>query len=79
MPFYKVFGFFVGQCCGRPHDKVFGYLGLTNSRIQVDYYLVLIRSYPCRLHAVCRLHYRRPDFDQGANGDDADSSYCPEY
>jgi hypothetical protein len=42
LPFYRAFGFFSGQCCGRPHDKVFGYLGLTNSRIQVDYSLSIL-------------------------------------
>jgi hypothetical protein len=42
LPFYKAFGFFAGQCCGRQHDKVFGYLGLTNSRIKVDYSLSIL-------------------------------------
>jgi hypothetical protein len=37
LPFHKAFDFFAMQQCGRPHDKIFGYLGLTNSRIQVDY------------------------------------------
>jgi hypothetical protein len=39
LPFHKAVGLFSMQRCGRPHDKVFGYLGLTNSRIQVDYSL----------------------------------------
>jgi hypothetical protein len=37
LPFYKALEFFAMQRCCRPHDKVFGYLGLTNSRIPVDY------------------------------------------
>lgn len=30
------------QRCGRPHDVVYGYLGLTNSRIQVDYSIPIL-------------------------------------
>lgn len=42
LPFHKVFDFFSMQRCGRPHDKVFGYLGLTNSRVRVNYFLSII-------------------------------------
>lgn len=42
LPFHKAFGFFAAQRCGRPHDKVFGYLGLTNSRIHVDYSISIL-------------------------------------
>ena len=37
LPFHKAFDFFSLQQCSRPHDKVFGLLGFTNSRISVDY------------------------------------------
>lgn len=37
LPFHKAVDSFARQRCGRPHDKVFAYLGLTNSRIQIDY------------------------------------------
>ncbi|KAF7680529.1 hypothetical protein GT037_002180 [Alternaria burnsii] len=42
IPFYQAFAFFAMQDCARPHDKVFGYLGLTKSRIQVDYSVSII-------------------------------------
>jgi hypothetical protein len=42
LPFQKAFDFFAMQHCCRPHDKVFGYLGLTNSRIQVDYSMSIL-------------------------------------
>jgi hypothetical protein len=42
LPFYKAFDFFAMQRCGRLHDRVFGYLGLTNSRIQVDYSMPIL-------------------------------------
>jgi hypothetical protein len=37
LPFHQAFEFFAIQGCARPQDKVFGYLGLTNSHIHVDY------------------------------------------
>jgi hypothetical protein len=45
LPFHKAFDFFSMQRCGRPHDRVFGYLGLTNSRIQVDYSMPILDLY----------------------------------
>lgn len=42
LPFHRAFDFFALQNCGRRHDKVFGYLGLTNSRMQVDYSLSVL-------------------------------------
>ncbi|CAN9211514.1 unnamed protein product [Alternaria sp. RS040] len=42
IPFHQAFAFFAMQDCARPHDKVFGYLGLTKSRIQVDYSVSII-------------------------------------
>jgi hypothetical protein len=37
VPFHKALDIFAIQRCGRPHDKVLGYLGLPNSRMQIDY------------------------------------------
>jgi hypothetical protein len=45
LPFHEAVGLFSMQRCGRPHDKVFGYLGLTNSRIQVDYSLSILELF----------------------------------
>lgn len=42
LPFNRAFDFFALQRCSRPHDKVFGYLGLTNSRIRVDYSMPIL-------------------------------------
>jgi hypothetical protein len=42
IPFHKALDFFSTQRCGRPHDRVFGYLGLTNSRIEVDYSMSIL-------------------------------------
>lgn len=42
LPSHKAFDFFTLQDCSRLHDKVFGYLGLTNSRIQVDHSLSVL-------------------------------------
>ncbi|KAL5116173.1 hypothetical protein ACEQ8H_005950 [Pleosporales sp. CAS-2024a] len=42
LPFHKAFDFFATQRCGRRHDRVYGYLGLTNSRIQVDYSMPIL-------------------------------------
>jgi hypothetical protein len=42
LPFHQTFDFFATHCCGRPHDKVFGLLGLTNSRIPVDYSMSIL-------------------------------------
>lgn len=37
LPFHKAVDFFALQSCSRLHDKIYGILGLTNSRIKVDY------------------------------------------
>ena len=37
LPFHKAVDFFALQACSRPHDKVFGILGIASSRIRVDY------------------------------------------
>lgn len=42
LPFHKAVEFFALQRCGTPHDMVFGYLGLTNSHIQIDYSMPIL-------------------------------------
>lgn len=42
LPFHRAFRFFATQQCGRLHDRVFGYIGLTSSRIPVDYSLPIL-------------------------------------
>jgi hypothetical protein len=37
IPFHVAVDFFSLQRCTRPHDAVFGYIGLTDSRILIDY------------------------------------------
>lgn len=37
------------QSCGRVHDKIFGYLGLTNSRIEIDYSLSILDLFTATL------------------------------
>lgn len=42
LPFHKAVEYFAMQRCSIPHDGVFGYLGLTNSRIQIDYTMPIL-------------------------------------
>lgn len=42
LPFHRAFDFFSLQLCSDPHDKVFGYIGLTSCRIQVDYSMPIL-------------------------------------
>lgn len=42
LPFHRAFDFFSLQLCSDLHDKVFGYIGLTNSRMRVDYAMPIL-------------------------------------
>lgn len=42
LPFHKAVEYFAMQRCSILHDGVFGYLGLTNSRIQIDYTMPIL-------------------------------------
>ncbi|KAM3414271.1 hypothetical protein BST61_g10925 [Cercospora zeina] len=43
--FHKAVDFFATQDCSRPHDKIFGILGIANSRIRVDYSLSIMELF----------------------------------
>ncbi|CAK1366874.1 unnamed protein product [Cercospora beticola] len=43
--FHKAVDFFAMQVCTRPHDKIFGILGIANSRIRVDYSLSIMELF----------------------------------